>query len=592
MAIVSEVPFELKICRHFPSYNEVSGKVFFTEEKDVWINDDATFSVEENEEISVIFKSSDSDAKLYINALDIVGIEDNQLFEDIEGHLYRAPSETPFYLYKNDGYYDELRVDEMLIKVICNNLIYYGKLIVLPKPVSMNEWRMMRDDIESEMRGLSQDLIKKNVGLGGKHNAVLPPKLMYDFLVIENYSYKILPALIDISKNPRYEIKTYYERVPNKNVYDQSYDSETIKRIVKSSGSESTISIPVKKSEYDIQDNRILKMILNIYEKKLEEFISVIDNTSSFSLKTTSDDDKSIIKSDSGIVKFKEIAIKLKKITSIIRTQKWYGTVKLLDSPYIPHSLIMDTRYNIIYQMYQELRRDELKIEFDSRFSYTWKRSSLLYEMWCYFKICRILLNHFDIMSEEWNITHEGKFLFPLLEEGTSVIFMNEKCIVELIYDNPLPRNSNSISLDNPLYIAQRTDARNHNRPDILLNAYSKDKKVYFGSLIFECKYRKLSSFWNRGERSSRGQLESYYNNARSPLLFEGYGEKLNMRPVNKVVALTPDSLGDGTEGEDFNIIVKPFKPSIDSLNINSVEKLIIDELDEMIEKANIINRY
>ncbi len=587
MAIVSNVPFELKVIRTYPLYKEYTGVLFFNDENDIWSTDETTFSVEENEEISMFFNSADSDARLYISSLDIVNYNDEHLKEDEDGHIFRTPSEKSFYLYKSEPGYDVLRVDEMLITVECDEKKYYGKLRVLPKPVSLNEWYMMRDDIESEMRGLSQDLLKNNIGLGGKNNAVLPPKLMYDFFIIEKYSSKILPALIDISENPRYEIKTYYERVSKKNADEQSYDAETIKQIVRNSGSEVTINIPIKKSEFDIQDNRILKMILTVYEKKLEKFISIMESAGLFSLLSGEKEKVSKGINEKSIEQFKEIALKLKKITSIIRTQSWYSGVGMVDSPYIPHSLIMDTRYNIIYQMYQELRKDELRIEFDSRFSYTWKRSSLLYEMWCYFKICRLLLKDYEIESENWNIMLDGKFLFPFLESGTKVSFINDKCIIELIYDRPLPKASYGVSLEEPLYIAHRTDFPNHNRPDILMNVYDHSKSMYMGSVIFECKYRKLNSFWNSGERSSRGQLEAYYNNARSTLLYGGIGDIFNMRPVNKVVALTPDILGEGTKGEDFHIIVKAFKPSEENDTINLVYDLIDEEIREMLKKSD-----
>ena len=56
----------------------------------------------------------------------------------------------------------------------------------------------------------------------------------------------------------------------------------------------------------------------------------------------------------------------------------------------------MDTRYNTLYQMYLELRKDTFQVEFDSEFSYTWKRSSYLYEMWCFFRICHLLSGKYE----------------------------------------------------------------------------------------------------------------------------------------------------------------------------------------------------
>ena len=590
MAIVYNVPFDLEFTRYYPNISISKGYLYFENENEVWTVEETSFEIEENEDVSILFNSEDKEARLYLSALDILPSLDDEVFEDEEGYLYRKPSDKSFFLYKSDCGYDELRVDEMLITIICYGVKYYGKVRILPKPISLNEWHMMRDDLESEIRGLSQDLVRKNIGLGGNNKTVLPPKLVYDFLVIEKYSRKILPALIDISENPRFDIKTYYEKVAKKSGDEQMYDAQTIKRFIVKSGSEATVDIPVKCMEFDIQENRLLKLILNLYEKKLSQFISILEETETFSLSKSpwvSTQYKETWNINIG--KFKENALKLKKITSIIRTKEWYSNVGEIKSPYIPHSFIMDTRYNVIYQMFQELKKENIKIKFDSKFSYTWKRSSLLYEMWCFFKLCRILLGEYDIISETWNMSLEGDFLFPFLDEGTKVEFINNYCMIELIYDKPLPTSNKKTSLNEPLYIAKRTGIPNHIRPDIVMNVYDVNKKDYYGTIIFECKYRKFKSFWNSGERSSRNQLESYFNNARSLYLFNGIGDEFNMRPVNLVVALTPDILGNGKKREDFNIVVKPFKPGDDKIII-PIKELINEEIRNMIKKADKLN--
>ena len=86
---------------------------------------------------------------------------------------------------------------------------------------------------------------------------------------------------------------------------------------------------------------------------------------------------------------------------------------------YIPHSFIMDTRYNTLYQMYLELRKDTFQVEFDSEFSYTWKRSSYLYEMWCFF---RIMITYYrentNQMLEDGIIYLQGKYYSRFLKRG------------------------------------------------------------------------------------------------------------------------------------------------------------------------------
>lgn len=135
-----------------------------------------------------------------------------------------------------------------------------------------------------------------------------------------------------------------------------------------------------------------------------------------------------------------------------------------------------------------------------------------------------------------------------------------------MVYDQCLPLEKEATDINHPLYIAkQHGDRRNHNRPDIVLNVYDNERNVYLGSIILECKYRKLHSFWSEDStRSSRGQLEAYYNNARSSHLLAGLGESFNIRPISKVLALSPDDRADGLEQEDFGIEIKTFKPTED----------------------------
>lgn len=54
------------------------------------------------------------------------------------------------------------------MSIYCNEKWYYGVLNILPKAMSKKEWKMMKDDLEKEVRGLAQDIIQKNIGIGNK----------------------------------------------------------------------------------------------------------------------------------------------------------------------------------------------------------------------------------------------------------------------------------------------------------------------------------------------------------------------------------------------------------------------------------------
>lgn len=583
MDIASDLPFKLQMIKEFPGNIVQNATRFYFDERQMWCEDIATLSTEENDEIKILFESDDENARLYLDALDIMPLDDANVKEDDSGDLYRSPSEKAFVLYKSNADYDALRVDVFKISVFCQDVWYYGTFKILPKPMSSQEWVMMKEDLEKEIRGLAQDIVRRNIGIGGYKEGEIPPKALYDFLVIKKYSKKVLNALVDISENPRYEIITQYENVSNNR--NCIFDAETVKRYVMKAGSEATFKTPVKVTCYDIQDNRLLKMVIIEYEKRLQYFLELLKELDKYS--TTFYSGNSLQYKYTwrkSITEFRETALKLKKITSILKSNDWYFKISDISQPYIPHSFILDTRYNTMYQMYLELKKEEIQVELDPEFSYTWKRSSYLYEMWCYFKVCHILALNFNLSTTDWNFVFSDKILFPFLESGTEVWFENESTKIQVKFDSPLPTKKNETSQTNPLFVARHHDNyRNHNKPDIVMNVYNRENQWYLGTVVLECKYRKLNSFWsNNSMRSSRGQLEAYYNNARSKYLYGTLGERLQSNPVKKVIVLTPDVYGEGKKQTDFKILVKGFKPSTDEEMVSSLQEKILNEIQEM----------
>ena len=133
--------------------------------------------------------------------------------------------------------------------------------------------------------------------------------------------------------------------------------------------------------------------------------------------------------------------------------------------------------------------------------------------------------------------------LFPFLHSGSKIELANHELKLEIIFDRVLGFNRENTSLFDPLYMVSSTSHR-HNRPDILINVYDINNKWYIGSIVLECKYRKINSFWGDNEWSSIQQFEAYYNNSRSKYLYDGKAFR-NMLPVNRVIVLTPDQNGD-----------------------------------------------
>ena len=87
MAIVSEIPFHLQLIKHYPTYSFTEAEYFYDNEKEAFTSDLVTISAEENEDIFMKFDSDDSEAKLYLEALDIMPIDDVNIKFDVNGNI-------------------------------------------------------------------------------------------------------------------------------------------------------------------------------------------------------------------------------------------------------------------------------------------------------------------------------------------------------------------------------------------------------------------------------------------------------------------------------------------------------------------------
>ena len=129
------------------------------------------------------------------------------------------------------------------------------------------------------------------------------------------------------------------------------------------------------------------------------------------------------------------------------------------------------------------------------------------------------------------------------------------------------------------------------NRPDITIDAYSKITHNYIGSIILECKYRKLSSYWfnplkdtmRKASASSRPQILSYYNDTRSR--FYRYNVR-NGHPIDHVIVLTPDVTADSTRNYECGtgVINKALRPAPDNCYLNEVVEMIFSDIDFLYE--------
>ncbi|MCH1978758.1 DUF2357 domain-containing protein [Lawsonibacter sp. OA9] len=540
-------------------------------------------TIKENDEMDLYFNSTDKEARLYLDALECCP-SSNRIMVDDEGFVYCTPGEEVIKLYRSDSSYDALRVDVLQISVMCGLNSYFSFLKIAPKQLSLEEWKIMRDDLETEIQGLAQDIVRRNIGLGDEVKGLLPPDDLYAFLIINKNAHAIMSALLDIKDKPKYKLKKRYEEVDESK--NREIDTETVKKYLQRGALNHTLLVPRRDIVYDIQENRLLKKIVKAYDEKLAHFIDVIYSTLNYRKQRLTRYPKHSLYDEKyiqGLESYLATAEKLKKITNIIKSAEWFQTVKNPEDMFIPHSFAVDSRYGSLYRMYLEMNKRNFSVQLDPQYSYSWKKSSSLYEMWCYICICRSFLQQYTEVGLRVQDIFMKDHLFPFLKSGTKILLENKDSAVEIIYDSVLPKKSEQVKLyGHPLYITGK-----HTRPDICINMYSKKSGWYVGSFIIECKYRSLKAFWYGNTWSSREQIKAYHNDSKSPLFFNGFLDLFtSSRPVLHVFTFTPD-IFDEREYSDDQVTLLTFRPTRDRDIVEKVCERLIDEVSNAVKLAD-----
>lgn len=580
MDTVSNLPFVLK-------FNGEQCVVFSRDEEQIYHDNFQGIKIFENEEVMILFDSKDADARLYLDALDVLP-DGTGVLVDEDGRIYRTISSVALPLYKQSDDYDALRVDAFRLCVVCGGHRYFSLLEVLPKQMAAHEWTMMRDDLEEEIRGLAQDIVRRNIGLGSEKKGAIPPQKLYTFFVMQKYAGEVLASLIDLQNAPKYHIVTEYtEKDSSKAI---KMDSVTIRTFLRKGGSDTKLSVPVKRINYDIQENRLLKKIISVYDRELAQFIAMVEGIVAYRSNSANRKHKQYRELyEQGLEEFLTTAKKLKIITAIIKVQDWFKDVGVLRDGAIPHAFALDSRYGVLYQMYEDLRNPEFKIQLDPVYSYSWKKSSSLYEMWCFVKICRAFADRYDVVGNSWNLNFGSNLLFPYLANGERMSFENDRVRVDVIFDQFIPNNASQTKLHvNPFYTVGK-----HKRPDITIDIYTKKDDWYIGSLILECKYRRLSSFWyGSAGWSSKPQIQAYYTDNKSDLTYNGLGGVLDIRPIQSVIVLTPDVFAEGKTAKNINTQIKTMKPDATNRILDSIMESIEEGIDERCKKCNLVEMW
>ena len=243
---------------------------------------------------------------------------------------------------------------------------------------------------------------------------------------------------------------------------------------------------------------------------------------------------------------------------------------------HVPKSLVLNTRYNSIYKMYLDNIRSITEIDLESEYEYYWKRTDTLYEIWCFIRVVKGLMSKGFIpicgwLFDESNVMQE----LPFLHDETRVTFVKDDLKLNLIFNEPMKKESIKNTLDSPVKTSST-----RNKPDIRLDIIV-DGNKFVGSLILEVKYKKLVNIVQRDNGRQRQQLLSYKQNTMSDILSFPEAIARSLQAVVAVISLYPsDENGSKAPNyfENEGIYFHLLNPSSNENALSSLIERFIDE--------------
>lgn len=560
-----------------------------------------SFELVENIPVSISFQSSDKSARFYMYGLE--SLSDENLESDEEGNVYLKPSSTQIALYGKDYY--PLIPGTYLAKLLVEGNSYYVPFSIKPKQVTEEQLLSIKKDLEGTIKGLAIDFVKKVYSPGESEIKALPPKILKQFMTIKKHYPSVMAALTDIYEKANYRIRKVYRWTSEERA--KQIDHVTVRAQHTRSLHDGHLLTPYNAIDYDLPENRWVKFIIRNVLSLLEQFLESLDlykewiireleelHVFEFQERTRREiHEKERVKLL--LEDYRQFVNRMKIGLQMVIHAPWYQEVTNKTFTHVPHNLLSDSRYRALFQLHRDLMQEELEVFIDPVFTYQWKRTDKLYEMWGYIQILRLLLEiEFQPLSG-WIYSHSfvnEKILIPHLPSGERIVLSNGDIRIHYIYDGVLPIASIGTSLeDAPLYMGK------NNRPDGRLDFY-KDE-VYVGTLIIEFKYRPIHNIWKNSVYNSMSrpkemdQLIAYKRDSNSTYLYgeqkRNIRELLSPRPVQEVWAFYAESNKEKQKHfflHDDSIRIMPMNPDEDNKSIKEELQKIINR---MVLRAEIV---
>ncbi|PLR71028.1 nuclease domain-containing protein [Bacillus sp. UMB0728] len=586
------LPFKVEFVSYSDSENSVK---YLKQLQKFTINKNPNFiedlGLKEYDNLAVRFTSTslnkDENAKLFMDCFDYIDelTNDLELEQSESGYIY-LENEIMIHRHLDNDVGSPLIPGVYRIKVIYNGETYYSQILIKPNNLDINEHYQMVKEIETQVKGLARDWIRKNKSLEvlNEYKDIDPTYLDYAYLLLKHQNLLEYSMNI-ILKNPYTGLDKNYVEMPlikSKKIDSTSLKLNQIKHgstlFMRNSLSNQKIYTYNMIENYDNKVNTYLVKVLNDFIgllKKAEQDIVKIKKYFHDELKELNyyNRYKKNLGQESKILnrekQLKQITIFEESIIDLhakllnFQNTSFIQLLKTKHKGTLSTQFIKTPGYNNFYRI-SLLVNGRLENKIEDLFDYNWKSTEVLYEYWCMIQIIDYLikLNYQPIGG--WIYKKEEKdnrITVPSIPDGEYIDFEKGEYTLKLTFNSEIGKSPEEATVKkSPYWIRVE-----RNKPDFRLDVY-KDNE-FKKTIIMDSKYSPAARFWNKKlintSRKSKvvEQLKIYANNI----------YKLNTRRVNvveEVLALCPtvintDDLFD--IDENHSIGVATLKPGIEN---------------------------
>ena len=539
--------------------------------------------------IRFLFDSDDPGARLYLDGFDL--LPERETETDGEGAIFVRPSGQYRGLTETEEGFFPFRVGRYGIRIVLGDRTFLAIFEILPAHLSQDEWEVMREELEDAIESLSRHVISRNSGILPQEGLELSPALLYRFLILQKHYHEVRGALLDLRSHPNYTVLRDYrwtreEKAPK-------VDQVSLRRMLRRGEREGMELSRSHRISYDLPENRWLKKMLSDYRKELSLFRENVSGE----LKKLEEKRREYQKYREGtrkkaaeqlirrLTEFREMAAQISGVAGLLESAAWYRELQGETGRFLPHAVARDARYAAIYRLHRELRKESLSLQLRSFASYGWETTDRMYEMWCFLKLTLYLSGEAGFKVSGW-VTEDGHETFRVTDllPGTCLKLTREKTELLLYYDTQVPPSRREMREEDGAVFSHGRHRRPDGRMDFLRDGQ------YLGTIVFDCKYRQVRSFWDGiGASSSAEQLRAYKNEFQSPYLDEDESRSMRLfRPVFWVWVFYP---GNPEERKaetlpEEGICFLPLRPGSGNVPGRETGRIIRQQMEEILSQS------